>query len=187
MRAHLAHLTVAFALVSATVACAGDDGGPRDEEGRAVAGDVRLAVPGGWERIDEPADAPLVTSTRFVDPDQRLQLVQVVVGCDPAGLDTLVGAVGQPRGALVVTGAEERLPPPEVEDLDRARRVTLTLAGAEDPETVTSRTEALYGQRGDALVLVEVNVPAAGGDVDADAVLDSVVADGDALEASCPG
>jgi hypothetical protein len=179
------HLTaVSLGLAVLLTGCGGEDE-PRDEAGRVGVGDLALDTPAGWERVDEPADPPLVSRTRFVDPDQRLQLVQVIVGCDDAGLDALVGAVGQPRGALVVTAAEELVPPPEVEGLDRTRRVTLELARDPDAAT-TSRIEALYGQRGDALVLVEVSVPVDGGAVDADAVLASLIADGDALGSRCP-
>lgn len=167
--------------------CGGDDPQPRDEQGRVAVDEVALVTPEGWERVDEPVEPPLLVSTRFVDPDQGAQLVQVVAGCDEAGLDALVGSVGQPRGSLVVTGAEEHVPPPEVEGLQRARRVTLELSRADDQGSADARVEALYGQRGAALVLVEVSVPLAGTapDVDADAVLDSVVTDGAALDARC--
>lgn len=167
--------------------CRGDAPAPHDEQGRVEVDEVALATPEGWERIDEPVEAPLLASSRFVDPEQQRQLVQVVIGCDEAGLDALVGSVGQPRGSLVVTGAEEHVPAPEVEGLERARRVTLELARAEGEASADARIEALYGQRGAALVLVEVSVPLAGAapDVDPDRVLDSVVTDGAALDARC--
>jgi hypothetical protein len=180
------HLAAVVAVLALT-ACSDGDAGEVADAGRTAVGDVALAVPDGWERIDEDADAPLVTNTRFVDPDRRLRLVQVIVGCDERGLGTLVGSVGQPRGQLVVTAARERTEPPEVDGLEQVRRLTLDLgSGAEDtdPDFVI---EALYGQRGAALVLVELNVPAAGDPVDADEVLGSVTVDGDALEASCEG
>ncbi|WP_052665466.1 hypothetical protein [Nitriliruptor alkaliphilus] len=182
MRTRLAPL----ALLLVLAAGCGDDE-PRDETGRVTVGDVALATPEGWERIDEPAQPPLLASTRFVDPTRRLRLVQVVVGCDPAGLDALVGAVGQPRGELVVTGARERTTAPEIPGLDRVRRVTLDLGSGREGEDPDFVTEALYGQRGDALVLIELNAPAAALGVDADAVLDSVVVDGDVLADRCAG
>ena len=184
---HLPRPAVLAIVAGLSLAGCGDADEPRDERGRVSVGAVALATPEGWERIDEPADPPLLERTRFVDPGRRLRLVQVVVGCDEGGLDALVGSVGQPRGPLVVTGAEEHVPPPQVEGLERARRVTLELGSGADGEPASFVTEALYGQHGDALVLVEVNVPVAGGDgdVDADAVLDSLVADGAALDASC--
>ncbi|MEX1177933.1 MAG: hypothetical protein WEB09_05690 [Nitriliruptor sp.] len=162
-----------------------DGGEPRDEDGRVSVGDVALAVPEGWERVDEEAEPPLVANTRFVDPDRRLRLVQVIIGCDDRGLDTLVGAVGQPRGNLVVTGARERTTEPDIEGLDRARRVTLDLGSGQEGDDPDFVTEAVYGQRGEALVLVELNVPLAGEAVDADAVLDSLRVDGDALASRC--
>jgi hypothetical protein len=156
-----------------------------DEDGRVTVGDLALAVPDGWERQEEDAEAPLVLRERFVDPDVTLQQVQLVVGCDDAGLDELVDSLGsQPRGQVAITDAREHLPAPQVEGLDRARRLTLDLgAGPDAPPSF--RTEGLYGEQGDALVLVEVNVPIDGGDVDADTILDAVVADGEALAARC--
>lgn len=182
MRTRLVPLVLVLTFVAG---CGGDE--PRDEDGRVTVGDVALATPDGWERIDEQAEPPLVTSTRFVDPDRRLRLIQVVVGCDPAGLDALVGAVGQPRGELVVTGARERTTAPEVPGLDRVRRVTLDLGSGREGEDPDFTTEALYGQRGDALVLIELNVPTAASGIDADAVLDSVAVDGDSLAGRCTG
>jgi hypothetical protein len=174
---------VAATLVLALAACAG--GEDRDEDGRVPVGDLALAVPDGWERGPEEAEPPLVLRERFVDPDVALQQVQVVVGCDDAGVDALVGSLGsQPRGEVVITDAREHLPAPEVPGLDAARRVTLDL-GADPEGAPTVRTEGLYGERGDALVLVEVTTPVEGGDVDAEAVLDSLVADGDTLAERC--
>ncbi|MEX1162472.1 MAG: hypothetical protein WEB03_02720 [Nitriliruptor sp.] len=171
------------ALALALAACAGEP--DRDDAGRATVGDLRIAVPDGWERIDEPAEPPLVLNTRFVDPDRRLRLVQVIVGCDERGLDTLVGVVGQPRGSLVVTGARERETEPDIDGLDRARRVTLDLGSGREGEDPDFVTEAIYGQRDDVLVLVEINVPLAGAAFDADEVLDSLAVDGDALATRC--
>ncbi len=175
---------VVAALVLVITAC-GDDGQDRDESGRVAIGDVALAVPEGWERIDEEVEPPLVANSRFVDPDRRLRLVQVIVGCDERGLDTLVGRVGQPRGSLVVTGARERTTPPEIEGLDPVRRVTLDLGSGREGEDPDFVTEAVYGQSGDALVLIEINVPLAGEALDADEVLGSLVVDGDALATRC--
>jgi hypothetical protein len=176
---------VAATLLFALTACAG--GEERDEEGRVSVGDLALAVPDGWEREPEDAAPPLVLRERFVDPQIALQQVQVVVGCDDSGVDALVGHLGsQPRGEVVITDAREHVPAPEVPGLDAVRRVTLDLGA--DPEVApTFRTEGLYGERGDALVLVEVNLPVAGGDVDAEAVLDSLVVDGEALAERCAG
>jgi hypothetical protein len=102
-------------------------------------------------------------------------------------VDALVGSPRVPAaGQVVITDAREHVPAPEVPGLDGSRRVTLDLGA--DPEVApTFRTEGLYGERGDALVLVEVNVPIDGGDVDAEAVLDSLVVDGEALAERCAG
>jgi hypothetical protein len=175
---------VPLALVLVVLAgCGGDL--PRDEAGLVTVDHVALDVPEGWERVDDDADASLVTNTRFVDPDRRLQLLQVIAGCGEGGVDALVDAVGEPRGAFVVTGAFEATTEPEVAGLDRARRVTLELepVGTDTAEDAT--IEAVYGEAGRALLLVELSLPVAGADVDAEAVLASLTVDGDALAASC--
>jgi hypothetical protein len=177
---------VPLALVLVVLAgCGGDL--PRDEAGLVTVDHVALDVPEGWERVDDDADASLVTNTRFVDPDRRLQLLQVIAGCGEGGVDALVDAVGEPRGAFVVTGAFEATTEPEVAGLDRARRVTLELEPATEETTTGGDAviEAIYGEAGRALLLVELSLPVAGADVDAEAVLASLTVDGDALAESC--
>lgn len=179
--------TLTATVVAACLLAACGGGETRDEDGRTVVGDLAVAVPDGWEREAEDAEPPLVLRERFTDPDVALQQIQLVIGCDDSGLDTLVESLGaQPRGQVVITDAREHLPAPEVAGLDAARRLTLEL-GASPEVPPTLRTEGLYGQRGDALVLVEVTAPRAGGDVDAEAVLDSLTVDGDALAGRCEG
>jgi hypothetical protein len=166
--------------------CGGDDE-PRDDDGLVTVGDVAIDVPEGWERIEDQSGPSLVANTRFVDPDERVRLLQVIVGCDEGGVDALVDAVGQPRGGFVVTGAFEARTPPEVAGLDRARRVTLELEPATEETTTGGDAviEAVYGEAGAAVLLVELSLPASADDLDADAVLASLTVDGDALAASC--
>jgi hypothetical protein len=173
-----------LALLAVVLAACGGDL-PRDEDGLVTVDHVAIDVPEGWERVDDDADASLVTNTRFVDPDQRLQLLQVIAGCGEGGVDALVDAVGEPRGAFVVTGAFEARTEPEVDGLDRARRVTLELEPVGTDTTEEATIEAVYGEAGRALLLVELTLPDGSDDVDVEAVLGSLTVDGDALADSC--
>jgi hypothetical protein len=176
------HVAVLLAAALVTGACGGDL--PRDDDGLVEVDAIAVDVPDGWDRTDEDPQPPIVTNSRFVDPDERLRLLQVIVGCDERGVDALVDAVGQPRGAFVVTGAFEATSEPDVAGLDRARRVTLELEpGAGDGDDAV--IEAVYGETGDAVVLVELTLPTGSDGPDPDALLASLRADGDALGAAC--
>lgn len=184
MRVHLAPFLVVLALVAG---CSGGDEEPRDEDGLVTVGDVAIDVPEGWERVEDQAGPSLVANTRFVDPDQRVRLLQVIVGCDEGGVDALVDAVGQPRGGFVVTGAFEASTPSDVEGLDRARRVTLELEPATEETTTGGDAiiEAIYGEAGGAVLLVELSLPASEDDLDAEAILGSLVVDGASVADRC--
>lgn len=145
-------------------------------------GGVEVTPPDGWRTTDGPEPDGVRAVQGWTDPDEPLRGLQVVVGCDPGGVDDLVtGAVGSARGALVVTAAEELMPRPSVEGLEDARRVSLTLGGEDGGASLA--VEALYGQAGDALVLVEVSAPVSG--TPPTEVLDTVRTNGDTLTAGC--
>jgi hypothetical protein len=91
----------------------------------------------------------------------------------------------QPRGAFVVTGAFE------ARTAARGRRTRPGPAcdagartGRQDT-TEEATIEAVYGEAGRALLLVELTLPAGSDDVDVEAVLGSLTVDGDALADSC--
>ncbi|MTV24917.1 hypothetical protein FTX61_05730 [Nitriliruptoraceae bacterium ZYF776] len=183
---------VALALAAGLLACDGDtspDDGTEATTGAQDVGGLTLIPPVGWTADEAGTPAGVVAAERWADPDEPLRALQVVVGCDPGGIEDLVaGAVGSTRGSLVVTAAEERLPRPTVDGLDEVRRVSLTLGAGRDDDASSLATEALYGQAGDALVLVELTVPVTE-DVRAaaDDVLASVTADAAELADGCEG
>jgi hypothetical protein len=183
VRVRLAPLAAALVLLAG---CGSADE-PRDGDGLVTVGDVAIDVPDGWERIEDEPGPALVANTRFVDPDQRVRLLQVIVGCDERGVDALVDAVGQPRAGFLVTGAFEAATPPDVEGLDRARRVTLELEPATEETTTGGDAviEAIYGEAGATVLLVELSVPAVEEDLDVEAVLASLVVDGGSLAGRC--
>ncbi|MFA9444151.1 hypothetical protein [Egicoccus sp. AB-alg6-2] len=146
---------------------------------------VSVTVPEGWS-VTDPPDAPGVVAARGWSPGRPGHLLQVIVGCEGTVDELVTGAVREPRGPLVVTDATEDRASHRVPGLDEARRLQLTLGAGRPDDADTVRTAGLYGQRGDALVLVELSQLARDvNDELADEVLDSVRVDADALDAAC--
>lgn len=151
-----------------------------------VAG-VTVEVPGGWSERELPEAADVVASHRFEPRGADVRGLQVVVGCGGTVDELVAGAVQAPRGALVVTDAEEVADDDlEVAGLEAARRVELTFGAGREDDAATVRTAGLYGHVGEALVLVELSQPVRGAD-DAltEAVLGSVSVDPDVARAAC--
>lgn len=161
-------------------------GGSTTDRSEAVAG-VTIDVPEGWRPVAGQADDAVAASELWrPQPDSASGLL-LVVGCEGGGVDALVeGVLHLPRGALVVTDAQELTPAPDVPGLEAARRIELTFGAGREDDARTLRTGALYGQAGDALLLIELSAPVASYDQDlVTATLASVRVDADQLRATC--
>jgi hypothetical protein len=168
-------------------ACTGGSGSLEvDEEGRTVVGEVRLAVPDGWEAADEEPPLGVLEAQRWRPPGAELTGLQLVVACEGT-LDELVeGVVRSGRGGLRVVDAAEA-EGFDVPGLDATRTLALdlegTLAGVDAGQL---RTAGLYGQAGDALLLLELTQRAEDLDLDlAERIFGSVTVDGDGLGDRC--
>jgi hypothetical protein len=157
-----------------------------DEEGRTVVREVRLAVPDGWEAADEEPPPGVLEAQRWRPPGAELTGLQLVVACEGT-LDELVeGVVRSGRGGLRVVDAAET-EGFDVPGLDATRTLALdlegTLAGVDAGQL---RTAGLYGQAGDALLLLELTQRAEDLDLDlAQRIFGSVTVDGDDLQERC--
>jgi hypothetical protein len=181
----VAAAAVALAATVALAGCSGDRP-VTDDEGRTVVGEVRLAVPDGWETADDDLPPGVLEARRWRADDDALESLQLVLGCG-GSLDELVaGAVRGGRGVVAVTDAVET-EALDVPGLDSTRGLVLDLVGtvAGDGQRQL-RTAGLYGQVDDALLLVELSQPAEDFDPAlAEEVFASVTVDGDDLADRC--
>jgi hypothetical protein len=178
-------LVLAVALAAVLAAC---QGAPveRDEQGRTVVGDVALAVPDGWETTDVDPPPGVLEAHRWRPDAAELTGLQLVLGCGGTVDELVEGAVGAGRGVLGVVDAAET-EGLDVPGLDEVRSLVLDL---ESPlaagGTGQLRTAGLYGQTGDALLLLELSQPP--DDFDpalAEEVFASLEVDGADLDARC--
>lgn len=166
------------------LAACGD--GAAEQGGTTTVDGVTLEVPAGWGVVEQP-DAPGVVASHGWSPGTAdARHLQVVIGCDGTVDELVDEALQQPRGPLVVTAAEEDRAQQRVEGLDTVRRLDLTFGAGRPDDASTLRTAGLYGQRADALVLVELSQPARDADGElAGSVLDSVRVDAEKVAAAC--
>jgi hypothetical protein len=176
-------LPLLLAALLALTACGGD---PLDAPRTEGVDGVGVEVPDGWTATDDAEAEGVVAAQRWAPEDAGVEQLQVVVGCG-GDLDELVdAALREPRGPLRVTAAEEDGAEQRVEGLDRARRLYLTFGAGRDDDAETIRTAALYGQTGEALLLVEYSEPAREFDRErADETLRSVTVEADRLREVC--
>lgn len=166
-------------LVAALTAC----GGAPDGDRVASVEGVRVEIPAGWSEQSGPDPAGVVASRRW-SPGEGVESLQVVVGCDGSAEELAAGAAQAPREPLAVTDAVE-LEAPDVPGLDAVHRLRITLGAGRQDDAETARISGLYGETGDAIVLVEVAQRAGGDDDLADAVLASVEVDAAAARQRC--
>jgi hypothetical protein len=167
-------------------ACQGGASPQLDDEGRTVVGQVALAVPDGWEATEVDLPAGVLEAHRWRPDAAELTGLQLVVGCGGTVDELVAGAVGSGRGVMGVTDAAET-EGLEVPGLDEVRSLVLDLEGPlATGGTGQLRTAGLYGQAGDALVLLELSQPPDTFDpAVAEDVFASLEVDGDALDARC--
>jgi hypothetical protein len=182
-------VATAAALVTTVVlaGCSADGGrSEAGDDGHTTVGEVRLEIPDGWDATDDDLPPGVLEARRWRPDAGDLTSLQLVLGCG-GNLDELVtGVVRGGRGVVSVTEAVET-EALEVPGLGATRGLVLDLVGAvpggEDREL---RTAGLYGQAGDALVLLELSQPA--DDFDpalAEEVFTSLTVDGDELASRC--
>ncbi|HSK23942.1 MAG TPA: hypothetical protein VK906_12230 [Egicoccus sp.] len=167
------------ALAVAVAACNSTTG---PETAVSVEG-VRVEVPAGWSEQSGQEPAGVVAARRW-SPGEGVESLQVVVGCDGTAEELAAGAAQAPRDPLVVTDAVE-LEAPDVPGLDAVHRLRITLGAGRQDDAETVRVSGLYGQSGDAIVLVEVAQRAGASDDLADAVLTSVVVAPATVQSAC--
>lgn len=160
-------------------------GGGLAQERTSVVEGVAIEVPAGWD--EQPGDRPegVVASHRW-GPGEGVEHLQVVVGCDGTAEELAAGAAQAPRDPLVVTDAVELEAAP-VPGLAAVHRLRITLGAGRQDDANTVRVSGLYGEAGDAIVLVEVARRAGAADDLADEVLASVDVDPATLTAACDG
>jgi hypothetical protein len=175
-------LTAAVLLVTGC----GTDQLPVDDDGLTRVGEVRLEVPDGWQAADEERPPGVLESQRWRPEGAELTGLQLVVACDGDLDDLVTGIVQSGRGGLRVTDAAETAAL-DVPGLDATRGLVLdlegTLAGVDAGEL---RTAGLYGQTGDALLLLELSQRVEEFDPElAEEIFTSVRVDGEELETRC--
>jgi hypothetical protein len=173
-------------VVLLSAACTTSEGTGPDQAGRSTVGEVRLEVPAGWEATDDDLPPGVLEARRWRPEGGEVTSLQLVVACEGTLDELVAGIVQSGRGGLQVIDAVETAGL-DVPGLDATRGLVLdlerTLAGVDAGEL---RTAGLYGQAGDALLLLELSQRAADLDLElAEDVFASVTVDGDELAARC--
>jgi hypothetical protein len=167
-------------VATAALLAAACSGGPTD-----IAG-VTIEVPGGWDRVETPANPEVVATATWRGGRAQASSLQVVVGCGPGSVADLANAaVTRERPPLTVTDAEVDTDV-EVAGADAAIGLDLTLGAGRDDDAATVVVQGVYAQVGEALVLVEFSTPVRDAD-DAlvDTTLGSVSLDRSVLAEAC--
>lgn len=181
------HLWLAAALVIG--ACTS---GAAEQPEPVSVGGVALVVPDGWSV--QPTDTtpqgsdvgPEVVASRAWAAGEGVDNLQVVIGCGGTAADLARMAAQAPRDPLVVTDAVE-VPAPDVPGLESAHRLRLTLGAGRQDDASTVQVDGLYGEVGDAIVLVEIAQRAGADHEVADEVLGSVEVTADTVRTACEG
>lgn len=170
-----------LAVVLLAVSCAAGTGG--DGPAATVVEGVGIEVPEGWSEQTAERAAGVVASRRWA-PGEGVEHLQVVVGCDGTAEELAAGAAQAPRDPLVVTDAVE-LEAPKVAGLDAVHRLRMTLGAGRADDASTVRVSGLYGEAGDAIVLVELAQRAGADEGIAADVFGSLEVDAPTLRAAC--
>lgn len=155
-------------------------GGPTD-----IAG-VTIEVPGGWERVDTPANPEVIAAATWRGGRAEASALQVVVGCGPGSVTDLASAAAtQERPPLTVTDAEVDTDV-EVAGAEAAIALELTLGAGRDDDASTVVVNGVYAEAAEALVLIEISVPVRdANDALIETTLASVTLDRTALSDAC--
>lgn len=170
---------VTLVLVGVLGACTGAG----EVDRTATVEGVTVGIPPAWTE-QSTDEVPGVAASRRWAPGEGVENLQVVVGCDGTAAELAAGAAQTPRDPLVVTDAVE-VDAPAVDGLDAVHRLRITLGAGRQDDASTVRVSGLYGEAGDAIVLVEVAQRAGADDDVADEVLGSVGVDAAALRDAC--
>jgi hypothetical protein len=178
---------LAVAALSASCATSGTPTDPTAAgEGHATVGEVQLEVPAGWEATDDDLPPGVLEARRWRPEAGDLTSLQLVVGCGGTVDELVTSVVRGGRGAVSVSEAVET-EGLDVPGLEATRGLVLDLEGTVlGGEVHELRTAGLYGQTGEALLLLELAQPAADFDPAlAEEIFRSVRVDGEDLTGRC--